>query len=240
MSYEDPLQEDDLQGLLAWIDKIPLSRKKKNLTRDFSDGLLVAEICKHYFPRLVEVHNYISANSVSQKLNNWGTLNRKVLSKLHFTVPADIMQKIAECTPGIVEVFLLGLQRKINDATMKHGYTPESRPYYNARTGSEKSHSANTESAPGTLQLQTDYAVKNPIPLANLDLGGLDSQTRLILEEKEQALLASQETVQILQVKIRRLEHLLHLKDLRIQDMEQRITRYDSVSTIQSNPHHRQ
>lgn len=29
------------------------------------------------------------------------------------------MQKIAECTPGIVEVFLLGLQRKINDANYK-------------------------------------------------------------------------------------------------------------------------
>lgn len=51
-----------------------------------------------------------------------------------------------------------------------------------------------------------------------------DSQnTRLLLEEKEQALLASQETVQILNVKIRRLEHLLHLKDLRIDDLTRRL-----------------
>lgn len=55
----------------------------------------------------------------------------------------------------------------------------------------------NIESVPASQPHQTDYAVKNPVPLAQLDLGGLDSQTRLILEEKEQALLASQETVQV-------------------------------------------
>ena len=46
--------------------------------------------------------------------------------------------------------------------------------------------------------IETEYAVKNPIPLDQLNLGALDSQTRLILEEKEQALLASQETVQVI------------------------------------------
>ncbi|CAK8682987.1 sperm flagellar protein 1-like isoform X2 [Clavelina lepadiformis] len=226
MDYDSELSEDSLQSLFVWIDGIPLSRKKKNISRDFSDGLLVAEIIAHYFPRLVEIHNYVSASSINQKLNNWGTLNRKVLSKLHCTVPADIMRKIAECSPGIIEVFLLGLLRKIESRLMNNrqstqGNTPESRPYYIARSS------------------ENDYAVKNPIPLAQLDLGSLDNQTRLILEEKEQALLASQETVQILQVKIRRLEHLLHLKDLRLQDMEQRLTRFDSVSSIQSSAQRR-
>ena len=30
--------EADLQDLYTWIDEIPLSRPKKNITRDFSDG----------------------------------------------------------------------------------------------------------------------------------------------------------------------------------------------------------
>lgn len=47
-----------------------------------------------------------------------------------------------------------------------------------------------------------EYIVKNPIPLSHLNLSSLDTETRLILEEKEQALLASQETVQIHQVSI--------------------------------------
>ena len=30
--------DDDIQALLEWIDSVPLSRPKKNLSRDFADG----------------------------------------------------------------------------------------------------------------------------------------------------------------------------------------------------------
>lgn len=29
---------DELQELYTWIDEVPLSRPKRNITRDFSDG----------------------------------------------------------------------------------------------------------------------------------------------------------------------------------------------------------
>ena len=32
------LDDKELQEILLWIDKIPLSREKRNLTRDMSDG----------------------------------------------------------------------------------------------------------------------------------------------------------------------------------------------------------
>ena len=32
------MDDDELQKLYAWIDSVPLSRPKKNLQRDFSDG----------------------------------------------------------------------------------------------------------------------------------------------------------------------------------------------------------
>ena len=32
------LDEESLQQIYTWIDDIPLSRPKKNITRDFSDG----------------------------------------------------------------------------------------------------------------------------------------------------------------------------------------------------------
>ena len=56
---------------------MPLSKPKRNIARDFSDGVLVAEVVHHYFPKLVELHNYSAANSVRQKLYNWATLNRE-------------------------------------------------------------------------------------------------------------------------------------------------------------------
>ncbi|XP_037667489.1 sperm flagellar protein 1 isoform X5 [Choloepus didactylus] len=43
------------------------------------------------------------------------------------------------------------------------------------------------------------------------------------IAEKEQELLASQETVQVLQMKVRRLEHLLQLKNVRIDDLSRRL-----------------
>ena len=52
------VRDDELPELYAWVDTIPLSKPKKNLARDFADGVLVAEVVAHYFPRLVELHNY--------------------------------------------------------------------------------------------------------------------------------------------------------------------------------------
>lgn len=70
-------EENELMYIYEWVDSIPLTRPKKNISRDFSDGVLMAEIVKHYFPRLVEIHNYPSASSTNQKLYNWSTLNGK-------------------------------------------------------------------------------------------------------------------------------------------------------------------
>lgn len=70
------LTEEELNQIYNWVDEIPLSRPKKNIARDFADGVLVAEIVNHYVPRLVELHNYSAAHSVSAKTYNWNTLNR--------------------------------------------------------------------------------------------------------------------------------------------------------------------
>ena len=50
--------EDELIELYSWLDTIPFSRAKKSIARDFADGVCVAEIIHHYFPRLVQLHNY--------------------------------------------------------------------------------------------------------------------------------------------------------------------------------------
>jgi hypothetical protein len=49
-----------------------------------------------------------------------------------------------------------------------------------------------------------------------------DVVPRLFYEEKEQECLAKEEQIQILNAKIKRLEHLLHLKDVRIQDLTEK------------------
>ena len=52
------MTEEDLQSIYNWVDEIPLSRPKRSIARDFSDGVLVAEIIKHFIPKIVDMHNY--------------------------------------------------------------------------------------------------------------------------------------------------------------------------------------
>ena len=73
MEQQSP--DDELDQIYSWIDQIPLSRPKKNIARDFSDGVLLAEVIAYCQPKLVELHNYIQANSTSKKVANWNTLN---------------------------------------------------------------------------------------------------------------------------------------------------------------------
>lgn len=40
------LSETELNEIFNWIDGITLTRVKKNIARDFSDGVLTAEVIK--------------------------------------------------------------------------------------------------------------------------------------------------------------------------------------------------
>ncbi|AWP14074.1 putative sperm flagellar protein 1 [Scophthalmus maximus] len=113
------LNEEELQELYAWIDKVPLSRPKRNITRDFSDGVMAAEVAKHFFPKLVDLHNYIPANSTAQKLSNWNLLNRKVFSKMNFHVPEETVKRIVLSAAGVIEPVLSTLREKI-DKKLEH------------------------------------------------------------------------------------------------------------------------
>ncbi|XP_057556796.1 sperm flagellar protein 1 isoform X2 [Hippopotamus amphibius kiboko] len=245
------VDEEALHQLYLWVDNIPLSRPKRNLSRDFSDGVLVAEVIKFYFPKMVEMHNYVPANSLQQKLSNWGHLNRKVLNKLNFSVPEDVMRKIAQCAPGVVELVLIPLRQRLEERQRRRkqgtGSLQELAPqdgtdYMDVggflTTGPEVprgysctclvsglSQKARGEGAPdsqGGEQLRgSRLRVPRP-PGYNQALQG-DPSFLLQIAEKEQELLASQETVQVLQMKVRRLEHLLQLKNVRIEDLSRRL-----------------
>ena len=83
---------------------------------------MFAEVVKHYIPKLVDLHNYISAHSIAQKLYNWETLNRttynntmcieKVFKKLGIQVRKTDVEQIVNGVPEIVERVLKLLQIK--------------------------------------------------------------------------------------------------------------------------------
>mmetsp|Transcript_19898 Transcript_19898/g.26855 ORF Transcript_19898/g.26855 Transcript_19898/m.26855 type:complete len:118 (-) Transcript_19898:383-736(-) len=110
----EEITEDDLQEIYNWVDEIPLSRPKRNIARDFSDGVLLAEIVKHYQSKLVDLHNYSQAHSLSQKTYNWNTLNVKVLKKLGFNLSKQEIEAIVNMEPDAIEKTLLALRFHID------------------------------------------------------------------------------------------------------------------------------
>lgn len=236
------LDEHLLQDLYAWIDQVPLSRSKRRIERDFSDGVMVAELVKYYFPNWVELHNYTTANNTQQKMINWGLLNRKVFHRFDLNVPEHIVRGICNGKSGLVETFLYNLRVKIDDYL--YGMeTNTSDPEY--RNLFRKQKEQNFQNNNSTHRIDDNFNYRNDQHQNNTkqqnvnknqqsqsfnqpkklnDLGNMKNEVvpRLYYEEKEQELLAKEEELQILSAKIRRLEHLLHLKDVRIQDLTEK------------------
>lgn len=96
----------ELEAVLKWVDSFELSRCRRKLNRDFSDGVLLAEILKVEFPNLVELHNYSGCFAVQGKIENWDILNRKVLKKLQIHLQPEEIEKIvksdSECIEGVL------------------------------------------------------------------------------------------------------------------------------------------
>eukprot|EP01033_Poteriospumella_lacustris_P018262 gene18262-13123_t len=203
---ETDLTDEQFRAIYAWIDAIPLSRPKRNITRDFSDGCMLAEVIAAYFPQLVELHNYPPANSVKQKVYNFETLNTRVLKKLGFTIPRHVIEDIVACKPGVVEQVLNTLQYKM--AKYRERKQPESSPVGGSRVEEEQVSRA----------ADSDRGTNRPAGLG----GGAKVKSAVdneILLEKEEQIRELQETVEILELKVAKLEQLLRLKDSKIQKL---------------------
>ncbi|XP_012246208.1 uncharacterized protein LOC100741478 [Bombus impatiens] len=112
--------KNQVEELYAWISKIPLSKSTKNLSRDLSDAVIIAEILKMYYPRYVDLHNYVPANSLTTKIENWKVLNRKVLNKIDMKLTKNVINQLVNCHPGAAENMLLEIRKKI----IKDGIEP--------------------------------------------------------------------------------------------------------------------
>ncbi|CAF0730945.1 unnamed protein product [Rotaria sordida] len=244
MSWDIELDDQLLQDLYAWLDQIPLSRPKKRIEKDFADGVMVAELIKYYFPSWVDLHNYAAANSTQQKLINWGLLNRKILCRFGLNVPEPVMRGICLGRSGLVEVFLYNLRTKIDDYLYGMETNP-SDPQYRVLHQQAKTSESNAitprhrqqHSPPPQQQQREENPVKyasmgskakpqgGNMPKKSTSMHNLSSDmvSRIEYDEKEQECIAKEEQLQILQAKIRRLEHLLHLKDIRVDDLAEKL-----------------
>ena len=231
------MDEEELQDLYQWVDSIPLSRPKRNIARDFADGMLVAEVVKHFFPKLVELHNYPAAHSVQQKKYNWRTLSQKVFRKLAFDVEESEIESIVTCVPGAIERFLRALQTKVQQIQQKK-----------LQRQQESAHEAEAAAA-GHPGRSPSGASSGGAPIPYLAGGGAAggaahhghvghaghqghpghpgmSMHQQIIEEKDEIIAEMKETIEILDMKVMKLEKLLQLKDSKIQVQAGKLQQY--------------
>ncbi|XP_052772463.1 sperm flagellar protein 1-like isoform X13 [Mya arenaria] len=271
VDMEEYFDDVEVESLYSWIDRIPLSRPKKNMSKDFSDAVLAAEVIKHYFPRMVEVHNYTPAANTKQKLENWYLLNRRVLKRLELDLSDDVLRALANGKPKVIERVLMLIRLQIDKFLEKTGrdqswrrkelyHTNPDPVYLRLRLNSPPPSHPNTppgiksprgapetslrsmsptnnrvtksEGAASPRKYQkgeiphahpdrTSYFADKPLPIMPKAFipPVSDNIPRIMYEEKEMECQAKEETIQIMNAKIRRLEHLLHLKDVRIEDL---------------------
>ena len=174
-----------------------------------SVGKLIAEIVHYYLPDMVDLHNYSTANSLDHKKSNWDTLNKKVLSHFGLDIPDVIRNGLCNCKPGLVEVLLHNLRLKIDEELElkdkydeEKGYLPKRQTSISYLTDKPSSKSRNSSLS----QSKKHFNAKNEISL-------------LDYEEIKQEYFQQEEEIEVLQAKLRRLEHVLHLKDQRITEL---------------------
>lgn len=115
------LKSDELEALHVWLSEFDLQLRcgTKKLNREFSDGVLMAELLKTQFPSLVEMHSYTSCSSVQSKMDNWRMLNRKVLRKLDLHLTNEVVEKLARAEPNCIEEVLHRVMKSVKITTGK-------------------------------------------------------------------------------------------------------------------------
>jgi len=226
------MDDEDLQRVYQWVDEIPLSRPKRNIARDFADGVLTAEIVAHYFPKLVELHSYPAANSFAQKMYNWKTLNQKVFKKLGFQLVDHEMEQLSNCAPQAVEKALKKLQTSMakygaskrdeesapsarGEKSARGDYQPPPKPPPKAPTVPRAPGAARSTAAP--------RASGGAGPTGGSPGALADESLQQQLAEKDAQLGEMAETVDILEVKIQKLEQLVRLKDSKIATLQAKL-----------------
>jgi len=227
------MDDEDLQRVYQWVDDIPLSRPKRNIARDFCDGVLTAEIVAHYFPKIVELHSYPAANSFSQKSYNWATLNQKVFKKMAFQLTKEEIEALSNCMPQAVERMLKKLQnamakygaRKQDDEPSTARGQPSARTEYQPPppkpVAAPKAPGAARASGGGAVRASGSSAPTGGSPSA------ADESLHAQLAEKDAQLSELAETVDILEVKIQKLEQLVRLKDSKIATLQAKLSQFE-------------
>lgn len=198
----DIRDEDELGEIYVWVDSIPLSKQKKNITRDFSDAVCVADIIHYYQPKLVDLHNYSPTSNSKQKMENWRTLNDKVLKKIGMKLSVETMRSVVSCEVGCVERVLKLLRNTL----------------YRLSAG----HSTDENTCP--TQMDEKKGMVSHIPAAE-ERGQSEDHDGRVIDELH-------DVIRVLELKCAKQEEIIRLKDAKIEALTRLVDDYSKDQII--------
>ncbi|XP_053619394.1 sperm flagellar protein 1-like [Plodia interpunctella] len=216
MSIESPIPLSEIESVLAWVDSFKLSRSNKKINRDFSDAVLLAEILSIHYPKLVEMHNYPPRNSHALKLNNWMTLNRKVLRKLKLNLCCGTMEQLANSTPGVIERVLVMVRDKIHRDEELNKSVKDSEQ--NMSSGGSYYEACGDDEHVLVIPVKT--RVNGVLETVQQKVVSYESYTALKEELRD-----AKDSSELLKQKVEHLDSLLKLKDERIDELQNQLER---------------
>ncbi|CAB3258517.1 unnamed protein product [Arctia plantaginis] len=214
--FESPIPLSEIETVLTWVDTFNLSRPTKKINRDFSDAVLLAEILNVHYPKLVEMHNYPPRNSHSLKLNNWMTLNRKVLKKLKLNLCLNTMEQLANSSSGVIERVLVMVRDKIrrdeeaNKASKDEGTNMSSGGSYYEACGDDEH----------ILVVPVKTRINGVLETLQQKVVSYDTYCTLKEELKD-----AYSATEVLKQKVEHLDSLLKLKEERINELQNQLER---------------
>ncbi|XP_051025879.1 spermatogenesis-associated protein 4 [Acomys russatus] len=104
--YPHPPRNSRLsRSVLRWLQALDLSFFPRNVTRDFSNGYLVAEIFCIYYPWDLRLSSFENGTSLKVKLDNWAQIE-KFLAKKKFKLPKELIHGTIHCKAGVPEILI--------------------------------------------------------------------------------------------------------------------------------------
>ena len=190
------LEELEIKEIYDWVDGFNLSRPKKNIARDFSDAILVAEILKSYYPEIVWIHSYPKVNSQHEKIKNWKFLRKKVLLKIAFPLKNSEIETIVCLEEFAIEKFLLRLM------------------YYLENSDKAIKNHIQKKQKRSRINIKKNLAYKNSIK---------KKEPFLPPNQRKEVIYDLEQTIDILESKIDKLALLIKIKDDKINILSQQL-----------------
>ncbi|KAA6373138.1 MAG: putative Calponin homology domain [Streblomastix strix] len=236
------LETDQRNLIYEWVDTVPLSRAKKNISRDFSDTMLYAEVAHHFLPKIVEVHNYPATSTMSKKIDNWNTFLKKVGKKISLILTVQDVDNLANAKPGVIEWALLQLKNAVEAYQAKKAKEKEEKGEVSEEeleqtsgidTPVKSAKSTQKKSPQQTKEVESKYLRKSgskKSPHKNEDADSDDDTRRGFdnehiqllgqqLREKDQTITDLKSTIELLETKVKKMDQMIKLKDSRIQSL---------------------